>query len=117
MLKEQLVEGRSKARRGCRWKRTRRPPVPAPRPSSGSLATHTPNLRSAGLIDVDHDRASTLALSDLEIVLEMLEGICEKFHYFMRRPQIDRDENYFADELNLLFSYLSMGLNFKYQRR
>lgn len=84
--------------------------------SLGSLATHTPSLRSAGLIDVDHDIAPTLALSDLETILEVLEGTCEKFHYFMRRAQVDREENYAADELDLLYSYLRMGLNFKYQR-
>jgi hypothetical protein len=85
--------------------------------SLGSIGTHTPSLRSAGLIDAPHNIAPTLALSDLETVLDLLGGTCEKFHYFIRRARVDREEDYIADELDLLYAYLKTGLNFEYQRR
>lgn len=85
--------------------------------SLGSISTYTPRLRSAGLIDASHDIAPTLALSDLETVLDLLGGPCEKFHYFMRRARVDSEEDYIADELDLLYAYLKTGLNFEYHRR
>ena len=52
-----------------------------------------------------------MALTDLEIVFELLPGIHEKLHYLERRADFEANVDYAADEIDLLTFYLQTGFN------
>ena len=52
-----------------------------------------------------------MALTDLEIVFELLPRVHEKLHYLERRAEFEHNADYTADEIDLLAFYLQTGFN------
>lgn len=79
----------------------------------GALASRTPVLFEAGLVDknTEVDVSPSMSLADLETFFELLETDSEKIHYLIRRSQFDKNASYLADELDLLAFYLQTGFN------
>ncbi len=77
----------------------------------GSLASRTPLLFEASLVDDGSDISPSMTLADLEIIFEILETDSEKIHYFTRRSQLDKNTVYTADELDLLAFYVKTSFN------
>jgi len=77
----------------------------------GPLASRTPLLFEASLVDDASDISPSMSLADLEIIFEMLETDSEKIHYFTRRTQLDKNTIYTADELDLLAFYIKTSFN------
>lgn len=77
------------------------------------LISYLPAIQQAGFIQDAEDLKSTLTLSlaDLEVILEILSGVCEKLHYFGRRIEIQQANKYIGDELDFLVFYLDTGFN------
>jgi hypothetical protein len=55
--------------------------------------------------------ASTIALSDLEVIFETLTRACEKLHYLKRRAEFENHVQYHGDEMDLLGFYVETGFN------
>jgi hypothetical protein len=81
--------------------------------SLGELSTNTQRLKEANLIEKETKVVPTVTLTDLETILELLPGVCQKAHYFLRRYDLAEAEYFLADEMDLLFTYLRTGFNFK----
>lgn len=77
----------------------------------GPLASRTPLLFEANLVDDTSDISPSMTLADLEIIFEILETDSEKIHYFTRRAQLDKNTIYTADELDLLAFYIKTSFN------
>ena len=77
----------------------------------GPLASRTPILLDASLVDNKSDISPSMTLTDLEMIFEILETDSEKIHYFERRSQLDKNTIYNADEPDLLAFYLKTGFN------
>lgn len=81
--------------------------------SLGELSTNTRRLKEANLIEKETKVVPTITLADLETILDLLPGVCQKAHYFLRRFDLAEAEYFLADEMDLLFTYLRTGFNFK----
>lgn len=77
----------------------------------GPIASRTPILLEASLVDDKLDISPSMTLADLEMLFEILETDSEKIHYFARRSQLDKNTIYNADEPDLLAFYLKTGFN------
>lgn len=77
----------------------------------GPLSAQRTILQKAHLIGADVPAAVTMALTDLEIVFELLPGVHEKLHYLERRADFEHNAAYTADEIDLLAFYLQTGFN------
>ena len=77
----------------------------------GMLQTRAPDLRAAGLIANDVALAPTILLADLELIFELLDGMCEKLHYLIRRAQFEEHAHYLGDEMDLVAFYVDTGFN------
>jgi hypothetical protein len=77
----------------------------------GFVHSHSPNLLQAGFIPPNIDIGITISLSHLEIIFDILEGTCEKLHYFGMRTQFEKTLDYYGDELDLLAFYIDTGFN------
>ena len=77
----------------------------------GSVTSYWPLLREAGFIPANLDLAPIIAIADLEIVFEILDGIAQKIHYLARRAEFEVDCFYIGDEIDLLASYIETGFN------
>lgn len=75
------------------------------------LGTRHPELQKAGLIKVDKVLPPTIAIAELEMAFEILEGVCQKLHYLARRAEFERNAVYLGDECDLLAYYLDTGFN------
>lgn len=69
------------------------------------------DLRSGGFIPEGADLGVTMSLTDLELVFELFDTACEKFHYLARRFEFERNASYMADETDLLAFYIDNGFN------
>lgn len=80
-----------------------------------SIAAMLPDLREvvdAGLTTQEVTALShSIALSDLQVVLEILEHPSEVLHYFRRRGEIENGTFLEGDEVDLLGFYLESGFN------
>jgi hypothetical protein len=79
----------------------------------GTLGARWTALREAGFIEETEEAAPTIALSDLEVILEILETPAERLHYLSRRADFERATTYTGDELDLLAFYLHTGFNLR----
>jgi hypothetical protein len=78
----------------------------------GTISSNLKALREAAVITKPMEElALCLNLSDLEIVLELLDSEAERIHYFARRREFERHVDYLGDELDLLGFYLDTGFN------
>jgi hypothetical protein len=77
----------------------------------GPLSAQRTMLQKANLMAVGIPAAVTMALTDLEIVFELLPLVHEKLHYLERRAEFEHNANYTADEIDLLAFYLETGFN------
>jgi hypothetical protein len=75
----------------------------------GMLATRLPELKSAGLARNGAPQVLTMSVSDLEIVLEVLQTPFEFLHYLTRRAAFELRGKFLGDELDLLVFYLETG--------
>ena len=64
------------------------------------------DLCSAGFLPSDLEPTPTMSIWEWEIVIELLEGACEKLHYLSRRRDFEKHIRYFGDEMDLLVCYL-----------
>lgn len=69
------------------------------------------HAKSAGWIPPDHPIAPCMLVSDLSILLEILETTPHKIHYIKRRADLEANSRYKGDELDLLGLYLKTGFN------
>lgn len=77
----------------------------------GSLGNKQKELAEAGFIDDVQLISPSIPINDLEIIFDALETSSEKLHYISKREYIEKDINYFGDELDLLSFYLQTGFN------
>jgi hypothetical protein len=77
----------------------------------GQLSARSPELQQAGLIETDKALPPTIAIAELEMVFELLDGVCPKLHYLSRRAEFERHALYMGDECDLLTYYLDTGFN------
>lgn len=77
-----------------------------------ALGTRLPELCASGFLVEDPAKLTpNISLADLEIIFEILEGLCTKIHYLVRRAEFDQNARYTGDELDLLVFYLKTGFN------
>lgn len=69
------------------------------------------HAKSAGWIPPDHAIAPCMLVSDLAILLDILETTPHKIHYIKRRADLEANSRYRGDELDLLGLYLKTGFN------
>ncbi len=75
-------------------------------------ATETRELRSVGALTHDRPVPWVLSLSDLMVVVDLLQG-AQLIHYLLRRQRIERDGRIEAhDELDWVGHYIAEGLFF-----
>jgi hypothetical protein len=77
----------------------------------GSVACAMREMVDAKLIDASVGTAATMAESDFENVLRLLDSVAERLHYLARRSEVERNLELFADEEDLLACYLATGMN------
>jgi hypothetical protein len=77
----------------------------------GPIACAVRQMVDAKLIDTSVATAATVAETDFENVLRVLETPLERLHYFARRSEIERNLELLADEEDLLACYLATGMN------
>ena len=75
----------------------------------GRVYSRWPGLREAGFVGPEAELVPTLSLVDLESVLEVLDGQCQRLHYLVRRGEFERNAAYAGSELDLLAFYLDTG--------
>ena len=68
-------------------------------------------LKRTGWLPQDHDLAPCMLLTDLEIVLDILEPIGQKLHYLRRRTELAARMTTMGDEVDYLGLYLGTGFN------
>ncbi|MFZ1321996.1 MAG: hypothetical protein WAT71_10625 [Ignavibacteria bacterium] len=73
----------------------------------GSISANLKQIIEAGFIDASNPLVPSISLGDLEIIFELLETQLQKIHYFLRRSQIEKNMDYYADELDLLAFYIN----------
>lgn len=77
----------------------------------GTIQSNVSVVEGTGWVEGEHRIAPTLLLADLEIILDLLESIPAKIHYFVRRSEINDHIIYQGDELDLLGLYLANAFN------
>lgn len=78
----------------------------------GMTGSNLKKLIKAGITDKPiEDLATSISLTDLEIVFDLLPSTAEKIHYLQRRRELEANVEYEGDELDLLALYLDDGFN------
>lgn len=78
----------------------------------GMTSSNLKKLIKAGITDKPiEDLATSISLTDLEVVFDILPGTAEKIHYLQRRRELEANVEYEGDELDLLALYLDDGFN------
>lgn len=69
-------------------------------------------LKEYRLIDQTYEPVPTIILTDLDIVMDILQTPAEKIHYLLRRNELENYRiKFFGSELDILGLYLENGLN------
>jgi hypothetical protein len=76
----------------------------------GFISANISRCVEAGLLK-QHRLVPSLALSDFEVCVELLESQSHRIHYFARRAEIEQTMEYFGDESDLLAFYLKTGFS------
>lgn len=79
----------------------------------GTLATQLPELKTAGLARNSVPLIPTMAVADLEVILEVCQSPFEIIHYLTRRAAFELRRKFLGDELDLLVLYLETGFSKK----
>jgi hypothetical protein len=69
-------------------------------------------LRDAGLVDPNTAPIATIALHDLECILDALDFPAAAFHYLRRRAEIESSNQIMTDEMGFLSTYLATSFDF-----
>ena len=69
------------------------------------------DLREEGIVPPDLPPAPVMSVADLECVLHLLEGPCQRVHYLRRRGEVELAPGYAGSELDLLAYYLESGFD------
>jgi len=78
----------------------------------GVISTNLKLLVSAGVTKKKiNELISSINLTDLQIVFELLTTQAQKIHYLQRRREFEAHINYIGDEMDLLAFYLDTGFN------
>jgi len=78
----------------------------------GMMGSNLKQLIKAGVTDKKiEDLATSISLTDLKIVFDLLPLAAEKIHYLQRRRELEANVQYIGDELDLLAWYLDNGFN------
>lgn len=78
----------------------------------GMTSTNLKQLIKAGVTQKNiEDLATSISLTDLEVVFDLLPNTAEKLHYLQRRRELESNIEYIGDELDLLAWYLDDGFN------
>lgn len=78
----------------------------------GMTSTNLKQLIRAGVTNKKiEDLATSISLTDLEVVFDLLPNTAEKLHYLQRRRELESNIEYIGDELDLLAWYLDDGFN------
>jgi hypothetical protein len=68
-------------------------------------------MAEAGLVRTEYRLAPCLTLSDLEVVIDLLDSPYLRLHYLRRRAELLSSMRLIGDELDMLGFYLDTGLN------
>lgn len=78
----------------------------------GMTSSNLKKLIKAEITDKPiEDLATSISLTDLEVVFDLLPSTAEKIHYLQRRRELEANVEYEGDELDLLALYLDDGFN------
>lgn len=78
----------------------------------GMMGSNLKQLIKAGVTDKPiEELATSISLTDLQVVFDLLPLAAEKIHYLQRRRELEANVLYTGDELDLLAWYLDDGLN------
>lgn len=78
----------------------------------GMTSTNLKQLIRAGVTKRSiEELVTSISLTDLEVVLDLLPQTAEKLHYFQRRRELEANIEYMGDELDLLAWYLDDAFN------
>lgn len=77
----------------------------------GNLSTQQPSLAKSGLVNSRGEYIPLIALTDLEIIFNVLKFKANKIHYLFSRNHLEAYHEYFADELDLLILYTKTCFN------
>jgi len=79
----------------------------------GTAGSNLKQLIKAGVTSKPiEELATSVSLTDLQIVFDFLTLAAEKVHYLQRRRELEASIEYVGDELDLLAWYLDNGFNF-----
>ncbi|WP_307531032.1 hypothetical protein [Pedobacter sp. W3I1] len=79
----------------------------------GMMGSNLKQLINAGVTDKKiEELATSVSLTDLQVVFDLLPFAAEKIHYLQRRRELEANIQYMGDELDLLAWYLDEGFNF-----
>lgn len=80
----------------------------------GMVGTNLKHLIGAGVTKKElKELASSISLTDLEVVFDLLPLQMEKVHYLQRRRELEASIDFIGDEHDLLAWYLETGFNFE----
>lgn len=78
----------------------------------GMMGSNLKQLIKAGVTSKKiEELATSVSLTDLQIVFDLLPLAAEKIHYLQRRRELEANVQYMGDELDLLAWYLDDGFN------
>ncbi|MCX2492989.1 hypothetical protein OQX63_05865 [Pedobacter sp. PF22-3] len=78
----------------------------------GMMGSNLKQLIKAGVTDRKiEELATSISLTDLQVVFDILPLAAEKIHYLQRRRELEANVEYMGDELDLLAWYLDDGFN------
>ncbi|WP_314059215.1 hypothetical protein [Empedobacter brevis] len=78
----------------------------------GMTSSNLKKIIKAGITDKPIEGlATSMSLTDLEVVFDLLPSTAEKIHYLQRRRELEANVEYEGDELDLLALYLDDGFN------
>lgn len=78
----------------------------------GMMGSNLKQLIKAGVTNKTIDElATSISLTDLQVVFDILSLTAEKIHYLQRRRELEANIQYIGDELDLLAWYLDDGFN------
>lgn len=76
-----------------------------------TIQANVASLKPTGWLDGEFAVSPTLALADLEIVIDILDSAPTRIHYLLRRAEFEEHMAYKGDELDLLGLYLDTAFN------
>jgi len=78
----------------------------------GMTSSNLKQLIKAGVTNKSiEELVTSISLTDLQVVFDLLPIAAEKIHYLQRRRELEATIQYFGDELDLLAWYLDNGFN------